>query len=362
MSIPAQKAKVAVALQPALVGKTGDSGFDPADYTYTGFDAVSASTQIMEDIRNLPFRIGGRSTIEGIFKAGAGFAGQMQMLVTPQNTLGHILYGLLGNVDTTLDAVVAGVNRHVFTFDAADEFNLPWLGWDVKIPTTGGYYSETGYDCILGNLRLVINNQGLITAEVGTIGRNFITGTGGITHVSADEDGQSYLHSGQVSLSRGGDAVDMLGVQLMFNNSVTGFGEEVLIGDYRARRFTARARSCEIRLVELWDAATWRKEILTNNPTGTNWSSSVFQTKTAGADKAFSITATTDMFAAGTTPYKFKLDFDQVNWRLGNPIQLQGGDLIRQEIIGVVATPDDDISGGTYCTATLENLIDDYAP
>lgn len=359
MSISAQRSEIQLGIQDAFVGINGT--FDPTGIDFYKIQAPSVSTGIMDDIQNLPLRVGGPLTMDGVFKQGVMFAAAADLLVSPEGSLGVLLKGASSSYAVAADATNTGAYNHTFTFDA-DGDNIPWLAFRAKIPTNTGYYSETGYDCRVGSVSLNIMNQGLLTSQFQLIGRDFVIGDGsGFTAFNSSfESPNSHLNSTQAVISIKGESTSLVGCTIEMTNGLSGPQEEILIGNPKMRDITVRQKACVIRVFEQWDTPVWRKRLLTNSDSGTTWSNAPYQTVTSGSNLAFKVEATASAMI-GSTPdvaQKFTIEADQVVWTLGNQMTLAGGQLIVQEIIGTCVTPTN--SSHDYLRATIKNAVAAY--
>lgn len=340
MSISAQNAEISLALQVAKIGKTGT--YTVGDYDYEYFLSQNIQMGVQDDIQQIPLRVGGPLGATGAFKQGVMYAGQFDFLPSPASSLGWMLLGLMGLCTTTADSPVAGAHTHKFSLNGNGQ-TLPWATFRSKIPKNGGYYSETGFDCRFAGMSLMIPNQGLVEAQVNLLGRDFVLGNGsGWTYVNSSVDPAALLPKGHQSVVKAaGTEMQVLNVSIDWMNNFAGPQQETVVGYPKMLDITKLNHACQIRVVELWDSDAFRRNILTKNPTGTDWNGDVYETITAtpGTDDAFSVEYTSPSYITGTTPYKLRFRADQVNWRLGRPMPLRGGSLIAQEIIGVPQEP-----------------------
>lgn len=358
MSISAQNSEFSFAVQPAFVG-TGT--YTVGTYSYQKVQAPRVATTIVEDVQNLPLRLGGPLTIDGLFKQGVMFGGDFDLIMSVEGAFGHLLRAASTTYAVAADGVNIGAYDHTFKFDD-DNANLPWLTARVKIPQDSGYYAETGYDCRIAGMSFNIGNQGLVTANVQLSGRDFVIGDGsGWTYAnSAFESPNSHFNATQLAVTIGADTWPLLAATVEFANGLSGPREETLIGSPKMKDITVRQKSCTVRLVLQISDFDVRRQILTGSAAGTAWTSAVFETVTA-ANKAFKI-AGTSAAMIGSTPdvaQQFTLEADQVSWRLGRPLELAGGELLAMEVIGVCATPTN--PAHDYFRATIKNDVATYA-
>lgn len=359
MTVSAQTGTISFAPQAQRIDP---ASFDHSTLTWYKFQPTSTEAGVNEQVGAIPMRLGGPLVQQGTFKQSVMFGGMFEHIVSPASYDGWLLQALFGACTTTADDPEVGVKTHKFHFDATGAY-VPWLAMRRTIPEVVGgaiqYSGETGYNGKLMTTQLVIPNAGLpmMSFGFGAINEKFDNNpTWAYSNSAYDPVNTIPLASGG-SISLGGETANFIGAEITIGNQTTGLREEQIIGSYRMGDITTLQRSMSIRLMYNWSDDDLYRKILTGTANGTDWSSSVFRTTTAGAVPAFEVSLVSPVnIGATSTPYSFRFVADQVSWAIGEPLRMQGGSQLAGSIVGTVELPDDP----THDYAYVE-FVNDYA-
>lgn len=131
----------------------------------------------------LPMESGAKSLPRGVFKAGVHAAGGLDFIPRLENRFGWILEAVCGDAsfydDQTIAQVIAeagataGVDTHLFGFQDADEFAIPYLTTRRLLPhdTAASQVGEIIQDVRIGAFTLNVMGQQIVTARIDMLGR-----------------------------------------------------------------------------------------------------------------------------------------------------------------------------------------------
>lgn len=330
--------------------------------------ATGISMGTIQDQRPLPQEVGGTHFLTGTFKAGTQFGGGASFIPRLQDNFGLLLKGLLGAVEAPVqDGTYDGVYDHVFHPDMANTAALPWMTWMKYIPADDAGNNdlvEVGEDCKIASMQLAIPAAGLMTAQVGVVGRipghgfepDFLTLEGGYTF-NDFEDADSIALSCTGSLTVNAVPVKSTGVMIEFGNNLTN-QEERIVGSYFLDDITTLSRVMTIRLIQKWNDPTLYAQAMyealgaSGAAALSPWSPVPFTAPISlVVQSPGNIGSTAIAPGKNDTPYFIQIDAPEVDWTVQTSPALGPGNLVMQEFIGVVKVP----SAGNFVDVTLRN-------
>lgn len=371
MSINAQSGVFSFAPQPS---KVGNGTFTVSARTWYRFRTPSISGGGVQMQQMMPLEMGGPLVPSGVYKAGAGYAAEVELVPRLENTLGFLLYGALGNVSsianskwTASGAVAAtGVYAHVFRFDPAAHESLPWLATRYMLPgeTAADRFGEVSYDTKIGGLQLNIPTMGIITARVSFQGRCFFfpsyTDVQAWTYNNTLEDADTIALTSKGVFKLGSDTPKITSMQITLANNLTGPQQEGIFGSYYADDITVLTRSLNIRASIKWQNPQIWKKLMTSSPTGTDWNPLPYVSESSGNIKGLELVAeSTAIIPTTSEPYRLRIMASRAVMSLDRgTIQLRAGDLVQFNVNIDLLEP---IPGQDYVQVVLENGATSYS-
>lgn len=351
MTRPAQGSIFSFAKQPS---KIGSGTYNASSYQFLQFRAPRVAVGPIDLVRQLPPETGGPLTPTGAFKAGTFWAGDVDIIPRAEDDLGWMLFAAFGACSTTaVTGGPTGVNDHTFRF-AADGYTLPWFATRRTIPGNP-LHGETGYDCKIAGLRLTVPNSGLLALNMALFGRVPLNEDNpSWTYSNTLEDSTSAPLAGNGEMKINGVEYPFLGMTLEFNNGLTDPMSEMIVGELNPDDFVSLSRAVTIRLIHKYETPVLLNNIRKNG--GANWSPLPFMTNTVGNTRAFEARFQSAGNLATNTPYEMRVVANSVVWQMGRPMEMVGGAIVTQEIIGTVQAP----ASGDYLNMILRNGVANY--
>lgn len=358
MSVPTQGATFALGEQAAFVGKGAYSA--PASFYKYRTNRLQVGPQNMEE--DLPFQIGGSIVTPGVIRNGSFVAGQANMFLTLEDTIGHILKGVMGSVTTTIGAkwdettnapeapaTTTGVNTHVFTFDSAGEFIQPYFAVRHSIPgnAAGDTYGFEGYDCKLGSLALSIPAASLLTADLSLVGRvptfPAAATAEAWTYANANfDDMLTASHGGEGKFAIGGTEYPITNLSVQMINNMTSPQQEMVVGEYHPDDFVILNRAVRISFMYKWQNDDLARLISTGQTTGTDWTLNPFTQATAGTTPAVEgVFQSTGTIGATGVKHELRFQSNNASFRMSGPPQLDPQNIVMVPFEGTVIEPTD---------------------
>jgi hypothetical protein len=371
MSINAQSGVFSFAPQTA---KVGDGTFTVPGKNWYRFRTPSVSGGGTQMQQMMPLEMGGPLVPSGVYKSGAAYASEVELVPRLENTLGYLLYAALGNVTsitgvqwTASGAVAAtAVNAHIFRFNPSDHSDLPWLATRYMLPgaTAADRFGEVAYDAKVSGLQLNIPSMSIITARVGFQGRCFFfpnyTDVQSWTYANALEDADTIAVTGKGKMLFGTDAPKLTNMTVTLSNNLTSPQQEGIIGSYYADDITTLTRSINIRASVKWQNPQLWKQLMTGSTSGVNWSALPFVSESAGNVKALEAVfeAPIDIPGSSSKPYTLRIMASRAVMSLDRgTIQLRAGDLVQFNVNIDILEP---LTGQDYVQIVLENAVTSY--
>jgi hypothetical protein len=168
---------MSITAQSAIVGFGPQTAMESVATTWYRHRATMVDLDIQDEVREGPPEVGGIPVPTLPYKAGPIVAGGFTVQPRLQETLGWLLYGAFGDVDT--DAAVTGSHGydHQFEFVSGNESYIPWMSFRKHIPAADNdLATDLGQimkDCKIVGLTLTLPNDGPVAARVDVLGRDF---------------------------------------------------------------------------------------------------------------------------------------------------------------------------------------------
>lgn len=358
MTVAASNAEFGIA--PQASGKLGSATFVPASYTWRRYKVTRVGFGTQQVQQNFPQEIGGGLTPTGAYKGGVFMAGEVDMLPRVNNVMGFLFYALMGNVSSVTGkdmhgATVTGANTHIFNYNATN--TVPWFSAFKKIPgaTASDAFGETAVDCVATSLRLQMNAAGKLTARMGFTGRRpFYEENPSRSWNNSLEDHTTVPEACNATFALGANAPAVLSATLEINNQMSNPQQEMIIGSLYPDDFIPLQRTATIRIVTKWANPDLLQLVLTGSSSGTTWSSTPYETTSAGVNWGFLMQADAPSTIGGSSPttaYSFAVRANKVTWLPNGPTELTAGGMVTQEFVGTVSEP----SSGDYLQIVLQN-------
>ncbi len=334
----------------------------PAD-TFYRHRAVDIDLSVLDDVRLGQLEVGGTPIPTFPYKAGVMVGGGFTLQPRLKDTLGWLLQGALGAVDSGLsdDNPSGGsVYDHVFTM-ADDASYVPWMSMRKYIPPKDGDLDtdlgELYKDCKIVGLSLASGSDTPLTARVDVIGRDFEF----INAADDDASGWAYSNSfedwesipvacateGFIKID--GTELPVVAAQFAWQNSPLDPRQEKIIGDPRLEDVTILARQFSYDITVKYNDADLYRRIVTGSPTGTSWTQVPF---TADFDIKFVSSVNMPTYSM---PYSIRVQGDKLMMQQAGGIRLAAGQAIMMRFQGVA------IEGGSnYTSFTLRNNVANY--
>lgn len=329
-------AEVSVAPQPQAYYK---QPYDETLLPWYKFKTVSSSMGLMQGVQQMPPETGADLTPTDMFKDMVMFAGEFELLPRTSNVFGWLLYGALGKVTSAVRA--SGAYTHTFEF-ADDQTYIPWMSFRRLLPgkDRGGEdkkYGEIGYDSRIASLRFTVPARGQVAVSGALQALNSKTvNRPNWTYENADYDAANTIPlAGYGSCKIGGEDFSLTGVVIEVNNGMT--NDEFVVGNFHLDDMTMQQRVVSIRAVIKYRNADILNQINTGSKNGSEWSPKPFTVDSANS-AAFEAILNGSEDAQADDPYGMAIRAGRVVWQVGRPIQIAGGEIIQQEVIGTVVT------------------------
>jgi hypothetical protein len=323
---------------------------------------------VMDDQRMGPPEVGGNPFPSMPYKAGVMVGGGASISPRLKASLGWLLYGTMGS-----DTVTSGsgnIKNHAFKVSSANPNLVPWMGFRKFVPSSGdaGDYAigETYNDCKVTNFVLTLPNDGLISARVDVLGRDFLitqAPTWGVTSGSPGGwdpvDGEfEDFNSVPIGCTIGGyinvptfGNLPVVAAQIGWQNMPLDPRNEKVYGSPFLEDVTVVSRAMTLDLTVKWRNPDLYRQILTGATSGTIWSAKPFTT-------AVEIVALSpDNMPTTTLPYRLKINMTSAMLAMNGGVQLAGGQAIMMRFTGTVL----DVPGQDYAIFDLRNQYAAYS-
>lgn len=354
------------------VAQAGILGFGPSAGKGSGVavgswyrhKATMIDLAVLDDQRLGPPEVGGRPLPTIPYKAGVMVGGGATINPRLEASLGWLLGGALGYSTSTSGS--GGIYVHEFVLDPDSPGLVPWMGFRKYIPADQAANSlgERFDDCKITNLVLTLPNDGLVTARVDAVGREFTleeNPSWGITTGSTGGWDPSYGEfEDYTSVPIGSDVggyintpsfgnLPVIQAQVGIQNMPLDPRMEKVYGSPYLEDVTVVSRAVTLDLTVKWTNPDLYQQILTGSTSGTTWSAQPFTTSMEFLTKSPSL------MPAESVPYMLYVQVTEAMLSLQGGIQLAGNNAVLMRFTGTAL----DV-GGDYVKYQLWNQYADY--
>lgn len=366
MSIPAQSGIWSFAGQVAKIGTAGT--FTASSHTWHKMRTPRVTMGPVQDQQVFPLEVGGEMVPQGAFKQALFYAGDVDIYPRLEDNIGWLLQAALGDVTTSTDEdsdgnSVTGLNTHLFAFDSASDFTLPWLASRVEIPgVSAGYDSgEIGFDCKINGIRLTVPQMGKLGMRLGLQGRDIVFDNSPNSWAydnASYEDVTTTPDAGRGTFKLGGTEYPITAMSIDMVNNLTTPQQEMIVGSFNPDDFVPLTRGVTLRFQYKYQNDDLCRLLYTGSADGTEWSSLPYELSTVGNDYAMdAIFLSPKNIGATGMPYMLRIRANKIVIAKDGPTQLQAGNILLDSYTVTVVQP----SSGNYIEFLLENDASAYA-
>jgi hypothetical protein len=351
----------------ALTAQAGIFGYGPqaaVGTPATSFyrhKATLVDLGVMDDIRLGPNEIGNNPMPSFPYKAGYIVSGGVEMMPRLEDTVGWMLYALLGDVSS---AVVSGTAyKHTFKPLVADPALVRWMTLKKYIPKKEGDAStdqgELYTDCKPISLTLTLPNDSPIAARWDFLGKSFdlVDDITAWTWQNTYEDWETIPigceTGGYIKFTGGGltaEELPVVNARLVFTNTPLDIRQEKVYGSPELEDITIIDRRMSFDVTVKWNNPSLYKAILTGQYDGTEWSSKAMTGQLDVAAVSGELIGVTD------EKYRLEISAPEIMWQMNAPVALAAGQAVIMRFTGTALDP----SSGSYATYALVNDQTEY--
>jgi hypothetical protein len=333
-------------------GKSTDVGYAPATEFYR-HKATQVDLAVLDDTRLGDPEVGGRPVPTFPYKAGIMVAGGATLQPRLEDTLGWLLYALMGDVTT----VGAADYTHTFTF-SNDPSEVKWMTFKKYIPKKDGVVGtdvgEIYEDCKLTGMSFTLASDAPLQTRLDVLGRTFE-----LDH-NADlwawentyEDYPTIpigCHtSGYIEVE--GERLPIVQATVSFANQPLDARSERVYGSPYLEDITIVQRQLSFDLLVKWNNPELYTQVLTGQPTGTEWSAQPFV-------GSFEVKmATFETVGETGVEYSLTIRCPVAMLAMNGGITLAGGQAVMMRFNGIALDND-----AEYAEFVLVNGVQEYA-
>lgn len=359
---------MSVSAQAGIIGFGPQVGKGTLATSFYRHRATMVDIDLADDVREGPPEVGGLAVPTFPYKAGPVVAGGMTIQPRLENTLGWLLYALLGGVDSQVNGDTVSYT-HTFGFDSLDSTFVPWLSFQKYIPKVGGAalsdLVQQFQDCKLISSAFTFPNDGPIVARLDAIGRRVdldVPTAGSPPFTLAWENEMEHWGSIPVGCFTGGfikvDGVEIpvVAAQVGFQNVPLDLRMERVYGDPYLQDITIVQRRLAFDITVKYEDQDLYRQVLTGTKIGTEWYQHPF---TAALDiKTVSsalMPATVSPPVTPTDPYSLEIKADEVMLNQVGGLTLAGNQAVLMRFTGVAID-----NALDYVTMELVNEVASY--
>ena len=325
--------------------------------TFYRYKILQTDAGAVENLRQSALEVGGSPFPTGAYKAGAFFGGVVSLQPRLEGDIGWILYAACGSVSTLPDTPATGLYTHIFRPDPNAYSALKWLSARILTPgaVSGQELGRIGQDCRISQLRLIVPQNDVVTAQIGLTGR--------VPSLSDDVSGWTWADDFEdfdsVPISVAGhfqipDATSQpaLGADVMLNNVLNPVQREMIIGEYHPDDLVAVTRNLQVNFIHKYPNPDLYLELVTNSGTGASiaWSPVINY-------KSMNLKVESPGNISGQSyPYSLEIKATKLSWAPEGAPRLVGGDMLAVRYAGTAQEPASD----NYFEFRLVNEVASY--
>jgi hypothetical protein len=331
--------------------KSTDVGY-VAPTTFYRHKATQVDLAVLDDTRLGDDEVGGRPVPTFPYKAGIQVGGGMTLQPRLQDTIGWLLYGMMGDVSSA-QVTTTEAYDHTFKFDAADAGSVRWLSFRKYIPRKdGGADTDLGEiytDCKILGAAFTLASDRPLQSRIDVMGRTFSLdfAADAWTWANTFEDYPTIPIGAHTSgyITMAGQQLPIVQATVNFANQPLDTRMERVYGSPYLEDVTIVKRQLSFDLLVKWNNPDLYAQILTGEATGTVWSPEPFSGAFEVMMSAFEKIGTSDH------EHSLKVTCPSAMLALNGGITLAGGQAVLMRFNGVALDP----SAGEYATFVLRN-------
>jgi hypothetical protein len=347
----------------AVTAQAGTVGFGPQPAkgtlatTWLRHRATLVDLAIIDPTQEGAPEVGGLPVPTFPYKTGPMVGGGLTLQPRLMDSLGWLLYGVLGSVESTETPGGSGLYNHVFKMLGGEETYVPWMSFRKHIPRkdngVGTDLGEIYKDCKVMGFTLQLPNQEPLTSRLDVMGRE----------ATLDHDPTAWVwdnnfehwQSIPVACQTGG-FLKVAGAEMAIVNASVGFQnvpldprQERVYGDPFLEDITILQRRMQYDMTVKWNNPDLYADIYTGATDGTEWSS-------APKTGTFSVKAVSSVnMDSEDEPYTLQIDADEVMMSPVGGITLAANQAVMMRFTGTALESDTN-----FCSFTLRNKVTDY--
>jgi len=344
----------------AILGFGLQAGMEETATEFYRHRATMVDLDAIDDVREGAPEVGGRPVPTFPYKGGPIVAGGFTLQPRFEDTLGILLYGLLGNVET--DPLGGGdyadINTHKFLFATETSF-IPWMSFRKYIPKNNGIpgtdFGQVFTDCKVLGGTLVLPNDGPVGMRVDALGRMFALDHSPSSWTWANQF-ESWESIPVASAPLGyikvdNDELPVVAANIAFQNVPLDPRQERVFGSPYLEDVTVVQRRLAFDLTVKWRDPDLYAKMLTGTVNGTTWTSAPY-TGALDIKTVSSVNMPTE-----SIPYSLRVQAGEVMLSQVGGITLAANQSIMMRFAGVALDPGD---YSDYCSFTLTNKAAGY--
>jgi hypothetical protein len=348
---------LAVTAAAGIVGWAPQYEMGDTTVTWYKHKATQIDLAVLDDTRLGDDEVGGRPVPTFPYKAGVMVGGGVTLQPRLEDTLGWLLYGMMGKCTSTV-VETSSAYDHAFTFDT-DAGAVRWMSFRKYIPRKdGGTATDLGEiyrDCKVLGSSMTLASDRPVQMRMDVLGRTFELDHAADTWTWDNASFENYpsipigCHtSGSISI--GGTSLPVVQATINFANQPLDTRMERVIGSPYLEDVTIVKRQLSFDLLVKWNNPDLYASILTGETTGTAWTAEPFT-------GAFEVVTSAYGEADTGYPYTLTIGCTDAMLALNGGITLAGGQAVMMRFNGVALDP----TSGEYTTITLRNAETTYA-
>ena len=329
-------------------GPQSDMGATPA--SWYRHRAVSVDLGVLDDVREGPQEVGGIAVPTFPYKSGYMVGGGATLQPRLENTLGWLLYGMMGKCTSTQTPALSGMYDHVFQMSSDSTF-IPWMSFRKVIPRRQGVagtdLGEEYKDCKILGATFSLPGDSPIGLRIDALGRDFEQNRTPSNYVF-DNDYEHWesipvgcATAGFIKVD--GEELPIVSAQVSWQNSPLDVRQERVFGSPMLDDITVIQRRLAFDIMVKWNNPDLYQKTTSGSIVSTHWTSAPF---TAALD--INTVSSVDM-AGQTEPYSLRVEADEVMMNHQGAIQLAGGQSVLMHFQGTA------LEATNYGRFTLRN-------
>lgn len=304
---------------------------------------------------NLPLdqEIGAGSLVRDVEKVGISTAGGINFIPRAE-TIGHLLYGALGDVST---ATGATYNTHTFKF-GSDEFDLPYYTFRRRLGAING--GEIASDVRVQSLTFAFQGMNFLRAQAGFLGTgapSYESDISGWSPTSYLDTTPPFLTAKGAFELPDGTSLKALSGQIAIGTSMP-LQEQAIVGSYTYDDAEITNRAIAMSVIVKADATLYEKMMYDADQTDGSWDTTIY--REANIDMNFK----SSRIISGAQNHQISFHFNGENYASGNanvvwtvqPINLQGNRQVLMRVTGMVIADTTSNSDGPFSVQLINEV------